>query len=456
MKHSRAPLPPTVRPGLFGGHLLTFRRDPLAFLTALSTLGDVTTFTLGTQRVFFLSDPELLRDLLVTSQDKFRKGIGQRRMRLFLGDGLLTSEDSFHLRQRRMIQPAFQHDRIATYARSMILYAERMAAAWQEGESRDIDKDMMRLTLSVVGKTLFNADIDGEADRIGHAMRDLVAVFKLLMLPFAEVLFRLPIPPVLRYRRAQKQLDDALYGIIADRRRAAADDGSLLSMLLLAQDEDDGRRMSDTQLRDECMTLLLAGHETTANALTWTFYLLSRNPDAEAAFHQELDEVLGDDPLTAEHYAKLRYTGDVLAESLRLFPPVWVAGRSAVADHEFNGFRIPKDSWVMTSQYVLHRDPRLWERAGEFLPERWSDRSTKEAGKRFVYFPFSRGTRSCIGEGFAWMECVLLLAALGRKWSLRLDPAQQVDVEPAITLKPKHGMRMTVVKRRPHEGGRCR
>lgn len=452
MKQSRAPLPPTVKADLFGGHLWTFRKDPIAFLTALSALGDITTFTLGTRRVFFISDPELLRDLLVTSQGKFKKGIGQRRMRLFLGDGLVTSEDSFHLRQRRMIQPTFHHDRIAVYASSMIRYAERMAAAWREGESRDIDQDMMRLTLSVVGKTLFNADIDGEADRIGHAMRELVAVFKLMMMPFAEVLFRLPIPPVLRFRRAQKQLDAVLYGIIAERRRAGVDDGGLLSMLLLAQDEEDGLGMSDKQLRDECMTLLLAGHETTANALTWTFYLLSRNPDAEAAFHHELDEVLGDDPLTAEHYAKLRYTGDVLAESLRLFPPVWVTGRSTVADHEFNGFRIPKDSWVIASQYVLHRDPRFWERAGEFLPERWSVQSTKEAGKRFVYLPFSRGARGCIGEGFAWMECVLLLAALGRKWRLRLDPSQKVDVEPAITLKPRYGMRMTVVQRRPRRG----
>lgn len=456
MKQSRAPLPPTVKPDLFGGHLWSFRKDPIAFLTALAPLGGITTFTLGTQRAFFISDPELLRDLLVTSQVKFRKGIVQRRMKFFLGDGLVTSEGSFHLRQRRMIQPAFHHDRIATYASSMILHAERLAASWRDGESRDIDKEMMRLTLSVVGKTLFNADTDGEADRISHAMRELVAVFKLMTVPFAEVLFRLPIPPVFRLIRAQKQLDAALYSIIAERRRAGVDDGSLLSMLLLAQDEDDGLGMSDKQLRDECMALLMAGHETTASALTWTFYLLSQNPDAEAAFHQELDEVLGDAPLTPEHYSKLRYTADLFAESLRLFPPVWVTGRSAMTDHEFNGFRIRKNSWVITSPYVVHRDPRLWDRAGEFLPERWSAQSTKEAGKRFIYLPFLRGPRGCIGEGFAWMECVLLLAALGRKWRLRLDPSQKVATEAAITLKPRYGMRMTVVQRRTPGGSRCR
>jgi cytochrome P450 len=374
-------------------------------------------------------------------------------MRLFLGDGLITSEGSFHHRQRRMVQPAFHHDRLAAYASPMILHAERVAANWQDGETRDIADEMMRLTLSIVARTLFNADIDSDAARIGHAMHDVVAIFKLMMMPCAELLYRMPIPPVLRLRRAMKQLDEILYGVIADRRRAGVDDGSLLSTLLLAQDEQDGLGMSDRQLRDECMTLLLAGHETTASALTWTFYLLSQNPEAEAVFHRELDEVLGNEPLTAEHYPRLRYTRDVLAESLRLCPPVWMMGRSAVADHEFNGFRIRKGAWVITSQYVLHRDPELWDRAGEFLPERWRIQSTNEAEKRFVYFPFARGARSCIGEGFAWMECVLLLAALGRKWRLKLDPSQMVQVEPAITLKARHGMHMTLMQRRPPAQG---
>lgn len=440
-------LPPSVRPDVFGGHFRTFRKDPIKFLTNLSTLGDVTTFKMGAQSVFFINNPELLRDLLVTSQSKFIKGIGLQRTRIFLGQGLLTSEGAFHLRQRRMIQPAFHRERISDYAMSMIFYAERMASEWNDGETRDIDREMMRLTLSVVGKTLFNADVEGDADSIGRAMNQLVSLFNLLLMPYSDVLFKLPIPPAIRFRRAKRQLDEIVYGIINERRRSGEDKGDLLSMLLMAQDEEDGSGMSDEQLRDECMTLFLAGHETTANALTWTFYLLSQNPEAEAAFHKELDEVLGDGPLTPESYGGLRFTENVLAESMRLYPPAWIIGRSVVEDHEFHGFSVPKDSLVLTSQHVLHRDARYWDRPNDFIPERWENQSVKEAGQKFIYFPFSRGVRSCIGEGFAWMEGVLLLAALGRKWKLELDPSQKVDTEPLITLRPKYGMKMKIMKR---------
>ena len=346
-----------------------------------------------------------------------------------------------------MIQPAFHRERINDYAKSMVLYGERMAEAWTDGEERDIDREMMRLTLSVVGKTLFNADVEGDAERVGHAMNELVSKFDMLLMPYSELLFKLPIPPVLRFRKAKQELDDLVYGIIEERRRSGDDRGDLLSMLLLAQDEEDGLGMSDQQLRDEFMTLFLAGHETTANALTWTFYLLSQNPEAEAKLHRELDEVLADGPLTPESYGRLRYTESVFAEAMRLYPPAWIIGRSAMEDHAFNGYAIPKGSLVLTSQYVLHRDERFWERAGEFIPERWERQSVKEAGQRFVYFPFSRGVRSCIGEGFAWMEGVLLLAALCRKWRLRLAVDQAIGLEPLITLRPRYGMRMTIEKR---------
>lgn len=345
------------------------------------------------------------------------------------------------------MQPAFHRERINEYARSMVHYAEKMADEWSDGEERDIDREMMRLTLAVVGKTLFNADVEGEAENVGHAMNELVARFNMLLMPYSEIIFKLPIPPVLRFRKARKQLDDLVFSIIDERRRSGEDRGDLLSMLLLAQDEEDGLGMSDQQLRDEFMTLFLAGHETTANALTWTFHLLSQNPDAEAKLHRELDEVLGDGPLTPESYGRLRYTESVFAESMRLFPPAWIIGRSVIEDHSFNGFEIPTGSLVLTSQYVLHRDGRFWDRADEFVPERWEQQSVKEAGQKFVYFPFSRGVRSCIGEGFAWMEGVLLLAALCRKWSLRTVPDQAIALEPLITLRPKFGMRMAISNR---------
>lgn len=440
-------MPPTVGRDLLGGHFRMFRRDPIGFLTDISALGDVTTFTMGRQRVYFINHPDLLRDLLITNQNKFIKGIGLQRTKIFLGEGLLTSEGAFHLRQRRMIQPAFHRERINDYARSMVSYAEKMADEWCDGEERDIDREMMRLTLAVVGKTLFNADVEGDAEKVGRAMNELVGRFNMLLMPYSEILFKLPIPPVLKFRKAKKQLDDLVYGIIDERRRSGEDRGDLLSMLLLAQDEEDGLGMSDQQLRDEFMTLFLAGHETTANALTWTFYLLSQNHGAEAKLHRELDDVLGDGPLTPDSYGRLRYTESVFAEAMRLYPPAWIIGRSAVEDHSFNGYDIPKGSLVLTSQYVLHRDARFWHRADEFLPERWEEQSVKEAGQRFVYFPFSRGVRSCIGEGFAWMEGVLLLAALCRKWRLRLVPDQTVGLEPLITLRPRYGMRMTIGRR---------
>jgi cytochrome P450 len=218
-------------------------------------------------------------------------------------------------------------------------------------------------------------------------------------------------------------------------------------MLLLAQDEETGGAMSDLQVRDECLTLFLAGHETTANALTWTFYLLSQNPQAEAKFHRELDEVLSGKSLTPEDYTHLKFTESVLAESMRLFPPAWTIGRLAIEEHEFGGFSVPKKSLVLASQFVTHRDARFWENPDEFQPERWENLSIKEAGNKFIYFPFSKGVRSCIGEQFAWMEGVLLLAALGRKWRLTLAPAQKIDWQAMITLRPKYGMRMRIEKR---------
>jgi cytochrome P450 len=329
----------------------------------------------------------------------------------------------------------------------MIEYGERMAGEWSDGDVRDIDREMMRLTLNIVGKTLFGANVEEDAAQVGQAMTTIVSMFNLLLLPFAEILEKLPLPHSKRYKNARKTLDEVIYKIIDERRASGADTGDLLSMLLLAQDEETGGAMTDAQVRDECLTLFLAGHETTANALTWTFYLLTQNAEAEAKFHQELDEVLSARSLTPEDYPRLKFTESVLAESMRLFPPAWTVGRLAIEDHEFGGFPIPKKSLVLASQFVMHRDSRFWENPNEFQPERWKKLSIKEAGNRFIYFPFSKGVRSCIGESFAWMEGVLLLATLGRKWRLKLASEQKIDWQAMITLRPKYGMKMRVEKR---------
>lgn len=447
MKAVETKSPPTVKADLFGGHFRSFRKDATAFITKMSKLGDVSGFRLGNIPVFLINHPDLIRDLLVTNHHKFVKGRALQQAKRLVGEGLLTSEKEFHLRQRRMIQPSFHRTRIAEYAKAMIEFGEKMSGEWRDGETVDIDKEMMRLTLWIVGKTLFGANVEDDAAEVGKAMTTIISMFNFILLPYSEYLEKLPLPPVKKLKNARKTLDEVIYKIIETRRDSGEDNGDLLSMLLNAQDEETGGTMTDKQVRDECLTLFLAGHETTANAMAWTFYLLSQNLEAEAKFHAELDEVLGKNALTPDVYGKLKYTEQVFAESMRLFPPAWTIGRLATETHEFDGYKVPPKSLVLASQYVMHRDPRFWEKPDEFLPERWEMLSIKEAGNKFIYFPFSKGVRSCIGESFAWMEGVLLLAILGRKWKLNLAQNQKIELQAMVTLRPKHGIKMRLEKR---------
>ncbi len=446
---TQALLPPSVKPNWIGGHFRQFRKSPLDFFGRLQKLGDITYFRLGWQQAFFVNHPDLIRDVLVTNHAKFEKGRALKRAKNLLGEGLLTSEHQLHLRQRRMIQPAFHRQRIANYASAMIEFGEKMADEWSDGEERDISKEMMRLTLNIVGKTLFSANVADEADEVGTAMTTLVELFDYLVLPFSEILEKLPLPQSRRFHQAKATLDSVIYGIINERRKSGEDKGDLLSMLLMAQDEDDGGQMDDKQVRDECLTLFLAGHETTANALTFTWYLLSQHPEAEAKFHQELDQVFAEkEHLTPEDYPKLKFTEAILAESMRLFPPAWALGRLSIEEHEIGGYKIPKKSLILMSMYILHRDERFWTDADSFKPERFlGENAIKEASNKFIYFPFGGGVRRCIGEQFAWMEGVLLLAALGRKWKLNLNPEQRIVPQPMITLRSKYGMTMRIERR---------
>lgn len=446
-KRSTIELPPTQQLGFLDRRFPMLRRDRIEFLTAQAALGDVTHFRMGPMKVYFINHPDLVRDVLVVNADKFIKGRALQRARTLLGKGLLTSEGDFHLRQRRMMQPAFHRTRIAEYARAMTYYADSQTAGWQDGDDLDIDQEMMRLTLRIVAKTLFDSDITDEADKVGKALTTVVELFNLLLLPFSELLEKLPFPQSIRLNRARKTLDTIIFRIIDERRRSGEDTGDLLSMLLAARDEDDGGRMTDEQIRDEALTLFLAGHETTAVAMTWTWYLLSQNPEAEAKFHDELDSVLDGRLPAVDDIPALKYTEAVLAESMRLFPPAWAVGRQCITDHELGGYIVPAGSTVLMSQYVMHRDERFWEDADKFVPERWEKQSIKEAGNRNIYFPFGGGVRRCIGESFAWAEGILLLATIGSKWKLRLDPDQKIAARPLITLRPKFGMRMKIGSR---------
>ena len=435
----RAPGPKTFWPV---GHVYQFRRDPLTFLTRLAReYGDVARFKAATQSIYLLSHPDHIRDVLVTHHARFRKGRALQRAKRLLGEGLLTSEGDFWRRQRRLAQPAFHRQRISAYGRVMAEYAAKTRARWRDGQTLDVADEMMRLTLAVVGKTLFDADVESDADEVGAALNEVMSLFGYLMLPFSELLEKLPLlPPRRRFERARARLDAVIYRIIEERRRSGADRGDLLSTLLQAVDEEGDRTgMTDEQLRDEVMTLFLAGHETTANALTWAFYLLAQNPEAEARLHAELDAVLEGDRLpTAEDVAALRYTEMVVAETMRLYPPAWAIGRLALEDHEVGGFLIPRGSLVLVSQYVTHRDPRFFPDPLRFDPERFAPEA-RSARQQFSYFPFGGGPRRCIGEGFAWMEATLMLATLARRWRLRLLPGRKVETQPRITLRPGSG-----------------
>ncbi|HEY0544327.1 MAG TPA: cytochrome P450 [Pyrinomonadaceae bacterium] len=442
--------PPTLKRKFFGANFLAFRRDPLSFLqTAARECGDITHFKLGPQEVYFLNHPDYVKDVLVTYQGGFIKGRALQRGKRLLGEGLLTSEGEFHRRQRRLAQPAFHRGRVNSYGRSMIEYAERTAMRWRDGGNLDISQEMMRLTLSIVGKTLFDADVEAEAQEIGAALTDVMELFDAMLLPFSELLEKLPLlPQNRRFQRAKGRLDSTIYRFIVERRRSGEDHGDLLSMLLLAQDEEgDGRGMTDEQVRDEAMTIFLAGHETTANALTWTWYLLSQHPAVEARLHEELDEVFaGDRVPEAEDAPRLPYTEMILAEAMRLYPPAWAIGRLSLKDEEIGGYLIPARSLVLLSPYTMHRDERYFPEPTRFDPERWTPEA-REARPAYSYFPFGGGQRRCIGEGFAWMEGILLIATLARKWRMRLVPHHPVETNPVITLRPKHGMRMAVEKR---------
>ncbi len=442
---------PPVLPQRFPGEaLLLLRRDPIAlFRSAAATYGDIVRLPLGSHPVYLINDPEIIKDVLVTRQKQFKKGRGLERAKSLLGEGLLTSEGERHLRQRRMIQPAFHRQLVAAFGEAMTHYAEQTGARWRAGEIVDMSREMMSLTLAIVGKTLFDTEIRSEADEIGGAMEDVIALFHLLMLPFAEFLEKLPLPAVLRYRRARARLDATIFRFITEHRASAESGevrGDLLSMLLLAQDEEDGEGMTDRQVRDEAMTLFVAGHETTANALTWTWYLLSENPDVEAQFHREIDSVLAGRTPAMDDLPDLSYTRRVFSESLRLYPPAWVIGRRVLTDYSVNGYILPANSIVLPSQAVTHVDPRFFPDPLRFDPDRWTPEA-EAARPKFAFFPFGGGPRVCIGEQFAWMEGILTLATLGQRWRPRLLPGHPVATEPIVTLRPKYGMKMTLERR---------
>lgn len=425
--------------------ILALRNDPLGYMERIAArYGDLAHLRVGPYKLVFVNHPDLVHEVLVAKDASFIKGRALDQTRDVFGQGLLTSEGEFHKRQRRLIQPAFHRRRIEGYADAMATDAAAAAARWRDGETVDVSREMMRLTLRIVARTLFSVDVEEESAReVGRALDALVNAFSVV--PVLGMLFRkLPLPSVRRANSARETLDALIYRMIAERRRTGGGE-DLLSLLLAARDED-GSAMDDRQVRDEAMTLFLAGHETTANALAWSWYLLAGHPEAEARFHAEIDSVLGDRLPGAADLPSLPVTRQVFAEAMRLYPPAWAVSRRAIEPVTIGGYPVPAGSGILAAQWTLHRDPRFFPDPLSFRPERWTE--DFEAGlPKLAYFPFGGGPRICIGMGFAWMEGVLLLATLGRRWKMRLVPGQRVEPHPRITLRPKNGVWVTLERR---------
>ena len=396
------------------------------------------------QTFYLLSHPDVIEYVLVENNRNFTKTRILRRNRRLLGDGLLTSDGGFWRRQRRLAQPAFHRKRVAAYGEVMAAFARRSLEGWRDGETIDVHEEMMRLTLEIVAKCLFDADVGAEARVVGRAMKVALENFssqrRLIRIPKS-----IPTPRNFRFEMAARRLDRIVHTIIEERRKSGEDRGDLLSMLMLAQDES-GERMTDEQLRDEVMTLLLAGHETTANALSWAFWLLSSNIEAEAKLAEELGRVLGGRVPTMADLPTLPYAERVLKESMRLYPPAWVMGREAIGECEVGGYRMPARTTALMSQWVVHRDPRYHHDPERFDPDRWTA-EYEEGLPRFAYFPFGGGPRQCIGASFAMTEARLILATVAQRFRMELAPGQRVEPHPSITLRPKEGIRMTLAQR---------
>jgi cytochrome P450 len=436
-------LPPGPKGRFFTGNLDELRRDPLELYTRCAREhGDFCSLRFGMRRVYFINHPELIEYVLASHARNFVKHYALKMNRLLLGDGLLTSDGDFWLRQRRLIQPLFHRDRLATYATVMVDYAERLAASWRDGETRDLRADMSRLTLEIIARTLFGADVSGRTREVADALTETAASFNSRVASLFRLPERVPTPGNMRLWRAVGRLDRILYDLI-ERRRTAGSHDDLLAVLQHIRHEDGGGRMTDRQLRDEAMTLFLAGHDTTALTLAWGWYLIAQHPDVADALQAEADAVLGGRSPTAADLPRLSYTERVVQEVMRLYPAAYAMGRQSVEACELGGYRLPAGSTVLMSQWVMHRDPRWFAEPERFHPDRWADGLAKRL-PRFAYFPFGGGPRVCIGNTFGMMEAVLVLATLAQRCRFTLVPGPPVRPSPAITLRPGRGIEAVV------------
>ena len=445
MAHAATLTPPGPASFLPGGQVWNFARDPLGFLAGTGRrYGDIAYFTLGGNRVFYVSSPEYVWEVLVVQRARFEISTMRLRLEPALGTGLLTSRGELHARQRRLMQPVFRKSRIESYAGIMVDYALRARDQWRDGEEINATGEMMKLAMELAAKSLFSHDIEDDSDGISRNLSILLEFFARLMSPFLQISLKLPLPSTLRVRRALREMDAVIYRMIESRRKNPLDGDDLLSLLVRAKDDQTNAHMTEKQLRDEIFTLLMAGHETTANVLGWTAYLLGRHPEIDQRVHAEVRSVMaGRSRLEAADADRLPYTRMAITEAMRLYPPAWFVGRTALEDVKLGGYTIPRGASVLMSQYVMQRDGRYFEEPEAFRPERWGE-GLLERLPRGAFFPFSAGDRHCIGEGFAWLEALLALATLIDRWRFELVPGQDIRPSPSITLRPNSGVRMIV------------
>jgi cytochrome P450 len=442
-----------IAPGPAGfpvlGNLPYMWGDPLSYLlkSALEH-GDIVRLEFGPKTAHLLTHPDHIKYVLQDNQKNFSKETrGFITLRTFLGMGLLTADGDTWLRQRRIAQPAFHRQKTAALGASMVRTAEAAAERWghlvDRGRPIDVASEMMKLTLRIAGETLLSTDVSAEAETVGRSLTIMLREVRRRITASYSIPISIPTRRNRQLNEAMGALDRLVYRMINERRRSGGGPEDLLSMLLNARDADTGEAMNDKQLRDEVLTIFVAGHETTANALAWTFYLLSKYPAAARRIRAELAEVLGGRSPSVEDLPRLKYTAMVLDEAMRLYPPAWMFTRAARENDEIGGYFIPKTSFLFLSPYIVHRKPSLWEDPEGFDPERFAPERAASI-PRFAYFPFGGGPRQCIGNTFAIMESVLLLAVFMQKYRLDLVPGHPVEPEPLVTLRPKHGVLMTV------------
>ncbi len=434
-------LPPGP-PGLpFVGHLTDFRHDPLGFLDKLARdYGDIVFIEIAGKPVYIINKPEHIQELLINNAGRLQKALALEVLKPVFGQGLLTSEGDFHKQQRKLSAPAFARTKLTGYAQTMIDLAENLNRELASHKRFDMHEAMMRLTLKIVAKTLFGSDVEKDSERVAQAIEDIMAITDRILNPLGPVLNALPTPKTLRFHAAVKDLDEIIFRIIAQKKAEGIEGNDLLSTLMAVRDED-GQPMSDKQLRDECLTIFLAGHETTANALSWTWYLLSQHPQVQQKLEEEWAQFANKEKLSPEDYPRLVYTKQVISESFRVYPPAWMISRQIMEDIPLGGYTIPKGVMIVMSQWAVHHNPKYWPAPYTFDPERFAPEHM-DSRHKFTFFPFGGGVRQCIGDQFAWMEAVLLLATIGRKFRFSTVSSKPPRPQPLITLRPAGGLPM--------------